>query len=192
MTTLLPLLAKIRDCAVCSEYLPLGPRPVVAIGQRARIMIIGQAPGTKVHDSGVPWDDASGDHLREWLDVDRETFYNRQKFAIVPMGFCYPGSRKGGDAPPRPECAPTWHEPIRDVLPGLKLTLLCGMYAQHYYLKKRRRATLSATVEHYEEYLPEFFPLPHPSWRSKQWIKKNPWFSEKTLPELRSRVQALL
>ena len=191
VATLLPLLADIRSCAVCRD-LPLGPRPVVALGQRARIMIVGQAPGTKVHESGVAWDDPSGDHLRAWLGVDRETFYNRQKFAIVPMGFCYPGSRKGGDAPPRAECAPTWHSQVRKVLPRLELTLLCGMYAQRYYLKGHHKKTLSETVSHYQEYLPKFFALPHPSWRSKQWIKKNPWFSAKTLPELRRRVHALL
>lgn len=191
MASLLPLLDNIRNCSVCSD-LPLGPRPVVAVGQRARIMIIGQAPGTKVHESGIPWDDASGDHLREWLGVSRETFYNQQNFAIVPMGFCYPGSRKGGDAPPRPECAPTWHTQIREVLPRLELTLLSGMYAQKYYLAGNRKKTLSATVENYLEYLPEYFALPHPSWRSKQWMKKNLWFSEVTLPDLRRRVQALL
>ena len=183
---------EIAACRICEPHLPLGPRPVVSFGARARIMIVGQAPGTKVHNSGVPWDDDSGDHLREWLRVDKEVFYDRQKFAIVPMGFCYPGKKKGGDAPPRPECAPAWHAAVSRTLPKLELTLLSGMYAQKYYLGDRKKRTLSATVDAFAEYAPEFMPLPHPSWRSRGWIEKNPWFKTRLLPVLRKRVRALI
>ena len=191
--TLPMLLAEIRACELCKEQLPLGPRPVVSARPSARLLIIGQAPGTKVHASGVPWDDASGEHLREWLAIDRETFYDERRVAIVPMGFCYPGKAdKGGDLPPRPECAPLWHEPLRALMPKVGLTLLVGQYAQAYYLGKRRKSTLTATVQSYREYLPELFPTPHPSWRSRIWIKNNPWFEAEVLPVLRERVAALL
>lgn len=152
---------------------------------RSTAVIIGQAPGTKVHQSGVPWADDSGDHLREWLGVTREEFYDPDRFALVPMGFCYPGKASGGDAPPRPECAPAWHERIFAMLPANAVFLLSGQYAQRHYLGRTRKKNLTETVRAFEEYLPRFFPLPHPSWRSRLWIAKNPWFTTKLLPALR-------
>ncbi len=182
------LLAEIRGCTVCADQLPLGPRPVLAAGRGARLAVIGQAPGTRVHESGVAWDDPSGDHLREWLAMERETFYDPERVAIVPMGFCYPGRRKGGDAPPRPECAPLWHARLMELLPHLELTLLVGQYAQAHYLGKRRRKTMTETVRAFRDYLPAELPLPHPSWRSRPWIKKHPWFENELLPILRQRL----
>jgi len=181
---------EVRACRICAAVLPLGPRPVLRTHPGARIVIIGQAPGTRVHESGVPWDDASGDHLREWLGVDRQTF-DDPRFAILPMGFCYPGKAGGGDAPPRPECAPTWHQPLLDALPDVQLTLLVGTYAQAHYLPERRR-TLTETVQVFREFAPAVFPLPHPSWRSKAWMKRNPWFAAEVLPELRAQVGRLV
>lgn len=186
------LLRDVRACTLCAPHLPLGPRPVVQIAQSARIVIIGQAPGTKVHESGIPWDDASGDHLREWLAMSKEVFYDPSQVALVPMGFCYPGKRSGGDAPPRPECAPLWHGPLLDCLPDDRLLVLSGMYAQNYYLGKSRKRTLTDTVRAFEDYLPRFLPLPHPSWRSKIWMGKNPWFEADVLPRLRELVEELL
>ena len=187
------LLEKVEACRLCEAHLPLGPRPVVRAGRGARIAIIGQAPGTKVHESGIPWDDASGDRLRDWLRLDKETFYDPARIAIVPMGFCYPGRfERGGDKPPRPECAPEWHEPIFAHLPNIELTLLVGMYAQGYYLGDRAGKTLTATVANWRAYLPGRIPTPHPSWRTTGWQKKNPWFERELLPELRKRVTALL
>ncbi|KIG19124.1 hypothetical protein DB30_04589 [Enhygromyxa salina] len=183
------LLAEVRACEVCREHLPLGPRPVLSVGSSARLAIVGQAPGTRVHESGTPWDDDSGDHLRAWLGVDRELFSSVDLFAIVPMGFCYPGKRAGGDAPPRPECAPLWHARLFEQLPQLSTVLLVGQYAQAYYLGKSRKKTLTATVRAFEDYLPRYLPLPHPSWRSRIWMKKNPWFEAEVLPALRERVQ---
>jgi uracil-DNA glycosylase len=156
-------------------------------------MIIGQAPGTRVHESGVPWDDRSGARLRDWLKIPGEVFYDERRVAIVPMGFCYPGvDAKGGDKPPRPECAPLWHPPVRAALPRIELTLLVGLYAQGHYLGKRRQKTLTDTVRHWRDYLPDFLPLPHPSWRNTAWLKKNPWFEDDLLPELRRRVKKLV
>ena len=191
--TLDTLLAEIRACRVCEADLPLGPRPVVVANPSARILIIGQAPGTKVHESGIPWNDRSGDTLRGWLEIDKDTFYDPEKVAIVPMGFCYPGVLpRGGDAPPRPECAPLWHGRLRVELPNIKLTLLAGMYAQAEYLGKSRKKTLTATVEAWREYGPEVMPLPHPSWRSENLLRKNPWFKAELLPDLRARVRELI
>ncbi len=185
------LLKEVRACTVCAEHLPLGPRPVVRAGKGARVLVVGQAPGTKVHESGVPWDDDSGEHLREWLDVG-ETFSDPDAFGILPMGFCYPGKRRGGDLPPRPECAPLWHEPLRIALAGVRLTLLVGRYAQKYYLGKLGKPTLTETVRTYRDYLPEYFPLPHPSWRSRGWIQRNRWFAEELLPDLRRKIRDAL
>ena len=187
MTALTALLKKVRACSHCAAHLPLGPRPIVRIAPTARLLIIGQAPGTKVHESGVPWDDKSGDRLREWLAVDTDTFYDEGRIAIMPMGFCYPGvDKNGGDAPPRPECAPLWHEQLCQHLPNIKLTLLIGMYAQAYYLGPRRKKTMTETVKAWAEYQPEgLLQLPHPSWRSTGWLKKNPWFETDVLPVLR-------
>jgi len=178
------LLTKIRKCDICAEHLILGPRPVVSADIDSKIVIIGQAPGTKVHASGVPWDDASGRQLRKWLGVSDEDFYDPKKFAIVPMGFCYPGKGKTGDLPPRPECAPQWHQSLFDRMPNLELVILIGMYAQKYYLKKTAKKTLTETVRNYKEYLPNYIVLPHPSPRNRFWLTKNPWFEEKVLPGL--------
>lgn len=184
------LLKEVRACTTCTKHLPLGPRPIVRIAPSATILIIGQAPGTKVHESGIPWDDKSGDRLREWLAVDKDTFYDESRIAIMPMGFCYPGVQKsGGDAPPRPECAPLWHEQLRAHLPNIKLTLLIGMYAQSYYLGDRRKKTMTETVKAWTEYQPDgLLPTPHPSWRSTGWLKKNLWFEKEVLPVLRNAL----
>lgn len=187
------VLARVRACRVCAAHLPLGPRPVLRASGSARLLIVGQAPGTRVHETGIPWNDRSGDRLRAWLGVDRETFYDEARIAIVPMGFCYPGTdAKGGDLPPRPECAPLWHPEIAPHLPRIGLTLLIGQYAQRYYLGPRRKATMTETVAAWREYLPDYLPLPHPSWRNTAWLKRNPWFETELLPELRERVRALL
>lgn len=186
------LLAEVRQCTICAAHLPAGPRPVVEAHATSKIAIIGQAPGTKVHASGVPWDDASGRRLREWLGVDDATFYNPENFAIIPMGFCFPGTGKSGDLPPRPECAPQWHSALLDQLPQLKLILLVGSYAQKYYLGKRMRKNLTETVAAWHEYWPEFLPIVHPSPRNKIWQKRNPWFETDVLPELQARVHGLL
>ena len=187
------LLSEIRACAHYAAHLPAGPRPVVKAKKTARIMIIGQAPGTKVHASGVPWDDASGNRLRDWLELDKETFYDEGQIAIVPMGFCFPGTNpKGGDFPPRPECAPLWHKKLREGLDSVELTLLVGQYAQKYYLGKQGKKTMTETVRCFTEYLPDYLPTPHPSWRTGIWQKKNTWFEEDVIPELRRRVHDLL
>lgn len=187
------LLDEIAACRRCAGDLPLGPRPVLRAEPSARLLIVGQAPGTKVHETGVPWNDASGDRLRDWLDVDRETFYDARRIAIVPMGFCYPGrDPRGGDNPPRPECAPAWHAPVLERLPNLGLTLLVGSYAQKYYLGADRGRTMTETVREFRRFLPRFLPTPHPSWRTTAWQRKNPWFEDEVLPELRRRVAALL
>jgi uracil-DNA glycosylase len=186
------LVAEARACTLCAPHLAHAPRPVFSVGAGARVVIVGQAPGAKVHASGVPWADDSGDHLVEWLGVDRATFDDPNAFAIIPMGFCWPGRRPGGDLPPRAECAPTWHERFLAALPGRRLTLLVGQYAQARYLAGRQKASLTETVESFRDYLPEQLPLPHPSWRSKIWMKKHPWFGKLLLPELRRRVSAAL
>ncbi|WP_035455865.1 uracil-DNA glycosylase family protein [Algoriphagus terrigena] len=186
------LVQRVAQCRVCEKKLPLGPRPVFSIHQESRILIVGQAPGTKVHATGVPWNDPSGDELRRWLGVDKETFYNPRIFGIMPMGFCYPGRGKGGDLPPMPECAPTWHEPLMQHMPNLQLTLLIGSYAQAYYLRLGRRVTLTETVKNYQDYLPKFFPLVHPSPRNRLWMRRNPWFEETVVPSLRRVVWDLI
>ncbi len=187
------VLSAARACTVCAEHLPLGPRPVLRAGAGARLLIIGQAPGTRVHESGIPWNDRSGDRLRDWLQVDKETFYDAGRIAIVPMGFCYPGvDSRGGDKPPRPECAPLWHPQVLAGLPGVELTLLIGLYAQKRYLGKARKGSLTDTVAHWRDYDPGYLPLPHPSWRNTAWLRKNPWFEQDLLPVLRQRVQDLL
>ena len=183
------LLHEIRQCNICSKHLQLGPRPVVSAHPESKVVIIGQAPGTKVHNSGIPWDDASGRQLRKWLDVSDEDFYDEKKFAIVPMGFCYPGKGKTGDLPPRKECAPQWHEELFNKMPNLELVILIGMYAQNYYLKKEAKRTLTETVANFKEYLPKYFVLPHPSPRNRFWLTKNPWFNHEVLPVLKQKVQ---
>jgi len=186
------LLAEIRACRVCAAELPHPPRPVLRVGAGARLLIVGQAPGRRVHETGIPWNDPSGDRLRDWLQLDRPAFYDETRIAIVPTGFCYPGTGRGGDLPPRPECAPLWHPRLREALPGIRLTLLIGAYAQAHYLADRRRATLGATVAAWADYLPGLFPLPHPSPRNRLWLKRNPWFEAEVIPALRERVWAVL
>ena len=186
------LLINIRNCDVCAKNLILGPRPVVSAHVESKIIIIGQAPGTKVHASGIPWDDASGKQLRKWLNVSDEEFYDAKKFAIIPMGFCYPGKGRSGDLPPRTECAPLWHEPLLEIMPNVELIILIGMYAQNYYLKKEARKTLTETVSAYKEFLPRYFPLPHPSPRNRFWLTKNPWFEKEVLFELEMIVRRIL
>ena len=187
------LLKEVRACEICAPDLPLGPRPTVVVKSWAKIKIIGQAPGTKVHETGIPWNDPSGDRLRNWLSVTREIFYDGSKIAIMPMGFCYPGRlERGGDNPPRPECAPAWHEKILAGLPDIKLTLLVGMYAQKYYLAEQNKKTLTETVRHWQEFAPAMIPTPHPSWRTTAWLKKNLWFEAELLPVLQQKVRKLL
>jgi len=186
------LLTNIRNCDVCAKHLALGPRPIVSAHAESKIVIVGQAPGTKVHASGIPWDDASGKQLRKWLDVSDEEFYDEKKFAIVPMGFCYPGKGKSGDLPPRQECAPLWHEPLFEEMPNLQLIILIGMYAQKYYLQKKAKRTLTETVRSYRDYLPRYFSLPHPSPRNRFWLTKNPWFEEEVLNELKTLVRKIV
>ena len=182
------LLDEIRQCTFCENYLPLGPRPVVQLSSFSKVVIIGQAPGRRVHESGVPWNDASGRTLKQWLGVDDEVFYDPQIFSIVPMGFCYPGKGKSGDLPPRPECAPLWHKRVMANFQAEPLLLLIGQYAQRYYLKKDFKGSLTDTVGSFEEYLPRFFPLPHPSPRNQNWVKINPWFTEQVLPRLKQEI----
>jgi uracil-DNA glycosylase len=186
------LLEEVRACRVCERHLPLGPRPVLRADADARVLIVGQAPGTRVHATGIPWNDPSGDRLRAWLDVDRDTFYDERRFAIIPAGLCYPGRGHSGDLPPRPECAPLWHPRLRALLPNIRLTLLAGQYAQDYYLGKRRKTTLTETVHAWREYLPEFLPLPHPSPRNTRWLRVNPWFERDVVPALRERIHTLI
>lgn len=186
------LLARIRACRLCEAELPLGPRPVLRARSGARLLIVGQAPGTKVHESGIPWNDASGIRLRHWLGLERETFYDEARIAIVPMGFCYPGKGASGDLPPRPECAATWHASLLRHLPEVRLTLLIGHYAQAHFLGDRRGKTLTDTVRDYAAFLPTAIPLPHPSPRNQLWLRANPWFEEDLVPVLRKHVAAAI
>jgi uracil-DNA glycosylase len=187
------LLAEVRGCRLCVAHLPLGPRPVLRASTTARLLIVGQAPGTRVHATGIPWNDPSGDRLRRWLDLDRDAFYDEARIAIVPIGLCYPGRYpRGGDLPPRRECAPRWHPPLRAALPSVELSLLVGQYAHAFYLGRRRRRSLTETVRAWRDYLPEFLPLPHPSWRTTYWLATNPWFEAEVVPELRRRVRRLM
>jgi uracil-DNA glycosylase len=165
---------------------------VVRASGASRILIVGQAPGRRVHETGIPWNDPSGDQLRAWLQLTPQQFYDERRIAIVPAGFCYPGKGKSGDLPPRPECAPQWHPPLLKAMPEIRLMLLIGSYAQAIYLGDRRKATLTETVAHHAEYLPRFFPLPHPSPRNRFWLVKNPWFADEVLPVLRARVREAL
>lgn len=186
------LLKDIRQCTICEAHLPLDPRPIVSAHKDSKIVIIGQAPGLKVHTTGIPWDDPSGKQLRKWLDVTDELFYDETKIALVPMGFCYPGKGKSGDLPPRPECAPQWHQKLLDQMPNLQLVILIGMCSQKYYLKEKAKRTLTETVAEYKTYLPNYFPLPHPSPRNRFWLTKNPWFEKEVIPELQEKVSQIL
>jgi uracil-DNA glycosylase len=183
------LIAEIRACAICVPHLPLGPRPVLRGRPSARLLIISQAPGTRVHETGLSFNDRSGDRLRAWLALDRETFYDETRVAIMPMSFCYPGrDGKGGDLPPRRECAPLWHQRLRALLPAVELTLLVGSYAIDYYLPGSRTRSMTEAIAAWRNVIPEVFVLPHPSWRTTRWLRDNPWFENEALPELRPRV----
>ncbi len=186
------LLDEIAACRVCAAHLPFPPRPVVRASATAPLLIVGQAPGRRVHETGIPWNDPSGDRLREWLGMTREEFYDTRRIAIIPTGFCYPGKGKHGDLPPRPECAPLWHPRLRALLPNLRLTLLVGGYAQAYYLGNRRKPSLAETVRAWRDDLPEFMPLPHPSPRNQRWFQQHPWFEQEVIPALRKRIAAVL
>lgn len=185
------LLAEVRACRACETHLPLGPRPILRVGQTSRILIVGQAPSASVHASGIPWDDASGERLRAWLGVDNATFHDESLFSIIPMGLCYPGRGNGGDNPPRRECAPLWQQKLLKELPGIAMTLLIGQYAQRHYLGNRAKSSLTETVKAWRDYAPKVIPLPHPSPRNTAWFKYHPWFEAEVLPMLRERVAAL-
>lgn len=186
------LLREARACRLCAAHLPLGPRPVLRASVSARVLIVGQAPGRRVHETGVPWNDPSGDRLRAWLQLDRAQFYDESRIAIIPAAFCYPGTGLRGDLPPRPECAPLWHPRLVPQLRRLQIALLVGSYAQAYYLGARRRESLTETVRAWQTYLPHFIPLPHPSPRNTMWLKRNPWFERDVLPFLRDVVGELM
>lgn len=186
------LLAEVRACRACEAHLPLGPRPVIQAGGSARILIIGQAPSARVHVSGVPWDDRSGERLRDWMDIDAETFYDKSRIAILPMGFCYPGRAASGDRPPRRECAPLWLDRLLERMPSIELTLLVGRYAQAHFLGPAGGASLTATVEAWRVHAPRVIPLPHPSPRNIAWFIANPWFDGELLPVLQRSVRELL
>jgi uracil-DNA glycosylase len=185
------LLARVRACTHCADLLPLGPRPVLQLDPQARILIAAQAPGRRVHATGLPFNDPSGDRLRAWLGVDRVTFYDARKLALVPMGFCYPGTGKAGDLPPRPECAALWRAPLLATLKQLELTLVVGQYALAYHLPDAPR-TLTETVRQWRQYWPAVLPLPHPSPRNNLWLRRNPWFEAEVVPVLRARVAEIL
>lgn len=186
------LLSEIKACRVCVPHLQLGPNPVVTASSKSSIVIIGQASGLRVHESSIPWDDKSGDNLRSWMDIDKDTFYYDQKIALIPMGFCYPGKGRSGDLPPRKECAPLWHDALLSKMKSVKLTILVGQYAQGYYLKEKAERTLTETVRNFRNYQPDFFVLPHPSPRNNIWQAKNKWFAKEVLPELKKAVAEIL
>lgn len=192
MNTLEFLLKEVRACRHCESDLPLGANPVLRASEKSRILIVGQAPGTRVHETGIPWNDPSGDRLRRWLNVDREIFYDERNFAIIPMGYCYPGKGKSGDLPPRKECAELWLEKLLARLPNIELTLLIGQYAQAHYLQDRSEKTLTETIQNWRRYWPEYLPLVHPSPRNRLWLKRNPWFEREIIPVLRRRVAEIM
>lgn len=188
--SLLQVAREARACRRCEKFLE--PRPVFRASRAARLLIVGQAPGRRVHETGIPWNDPSGDVLRGWLALDRDEFYDTSRVAIVPVGLCYPGTVDGADLPPPRACAPLWQPRFRAALPTIRLTLLVGSYAQKYWLGARNKLSLSDTVRSWRDFLPEFFPLPHPSWRNKAWLKRNPWFEAEVIPSLRRRVKACI
>ncbi len=186
------LLADIRSCTICAKSLPYAPRPLIQASATSRILIIGQAPGEKAQQEGKLWADASGNKLRSWLGINEAEFYNDRLFALMPMGFCFPGKSRSGDLPPRPECAGTWHHRLMDTMDQVQLTILIGAYAQKYYLQSHMHRTLTATVRNYSSFLPKYLPLPHPSPRNNIWLKKNPWFESSVLPILKDNVHNII
>jgi uracil-DNA glycosylase len=186
------LLSEIGTCTICEKFLPNKPRPILQAGIHSKIVIIGQAPGQKVQNSGIPWDDQSGNELRRWLGVTKEQFYNNNLFALIPMGFCYPGKGSSGDLPPRPECAPLWHHQLLAEMKNVKLILLIGQYSQKLYLGKDFKPTITENVKSYKEFIPRYFPLVHPSPRNKIWQKKNPWFESEIIPTLQEMISGIL
>lgn len=186
------LLSSISKCNECAAQLELGPRPIVSAHAQSKIVIIGQAPGSIVHKSGIPWDDKSGQNLRTWMGIDNETFYNPEKIALIPMGFCYPGRGKSGDLPPTKQCAPLWHQKLLTKIEHVELILLIGKYAQEYYLGNRLKRTLTDSVKHFKDYLPDYFVLPHPSPRNNIWQAKNEWYKKEVIPRLQTQVRSIL
>jgi uracil-DNA glycosylase len=186
------LVHDIRACTLCSAHLPLGPRPIIQVSRLAKVLIVGQAPGARVHETGIPFDDASGSRLRDWMGIEKNVFYDESKIALVPMGFCFPGTGKSGDLPPRPECARTWRKKLLDELSQISLTLVIGQYAQSWHLGQSPRQRLTDTVKAWNELVPGVIPLPHPSPRNNMWLKKNPWFEQDVLPELKAAVKSAL
>jgi len=186
------LIKQVHNCQACKDHLPLGPRPVIQVHSEAQILIIGQAPGRKVHESGIPWDDASGERLREWLNLSRKIFYDEKRVAILPIGFCYPGTGDFGDLPPRKECYELWHKKLTAGMPKIKHTFLLGSYAQAAYLKNKRKKSLTETVRAWSEYFPQYIPLPHPSPLNNIWLHKNQWFQKEVLPELKSMMDSVI
>jgi len=186
------IVTDVRKCTLCEPELPLGARPVLQVDTQAKILIVGQAPGIRVHESGVPFTDPSGNRLRQWMGIDHDTFYDASKVAILPMGFCYPGTGKSGDLPPRPECARTWRAEILAAMPNIELILVIGIYAQKWHMSEVKQKNLTETVKNWRDYWPELLPLPHPSPRNNIWLKKNPWFEQDVIPHLQKRVAQLL
>lgn len=191
MASIQALAHDVRQCTLCKEHLPLGPRPIIQLHQQSRILIAGQAPGLKVHETGIPFNDPSGDRLRDWLGVTKEVFYDEKKIAILPMGFCYPGKGKSGDLPPRPECAPKWRAQLLESLEHIQLTLVIGKYAMAYHLPNESKK-VTDVVANWQAHWPLILPLPHPSPRNNIWLKRNPWFANEVLPKLRERVATIL
>lgn len=191
-STLFKVIKEAKDCQICAENLPFGTRPVFQCHQDSKILIAGQAPGKKVHETGIPFNDPSGKRLREWMDVDKETFYNSKKIAILPMGFCYPGTGKSGDLPPRTECAENWRERFLQNMPNIQLILVIGKYAIDYHLGSKQKITLTETVKNWKEYWPELLPLPHPSPRNNIWLRKNPWFEKEVIPKMSEKIAEII
>lgn len=187
---MLDLLNEIKKCTICLAHLENGVNPVLSASEKSKIIIIGQAPGSIVHRTGIPWNDKSGDRLRDWLGVSKDDFYNEKIFALIPMGFCYPGKGKTGDLPPRKECAPQWHNQLFKEMKDVELTLLVGSYSQNFYLN--RNESLTETVRNFEKFLPDYIPLPHPSPRNNIWLRKNPWFEESLIPILKEKIRSIV
>ena len=186
------LIEQVRDCTLCVSHLPLGAKPIFQVNPKSKILIAGQAPGKKVHETGIPFDDPSGRRLREWMGIDSELFYDPEKIAILPMGFCYPGTGKSGDFPPRPECSEQWRKPLLELLGDIQLTLIIGKYAQDWHLGAGKKNNLTETVKTWKEYWPSILPLPHPSPRNNIWLKKNLWFESEVLPVLKLKITEIL